>query len=88
MARLAQGLEVVLGVGAAMVEWEDVVDFLGWCDMPGLFALLTQRVSVDVSVPDGTPLGVVAAVDLRVTLPTPVGLVGLFGVGWAVPRVG
>lgn len=65
-----------------------MVDFLGWGDTPGLFALLTQRVSVDVSISGGTPLGVVAAVDLEVALPTPVGLVGLFGVGWAVTRVG
>lgn len=65
-----------------------MVDFLGWGDTPGLFALLTQRVSVDVSISDSTPLGVVAAVDLGGgTLPTPVGLVGLLGAGWAVTRV-
>ena len=75
MARLAQGTQVVEVMGAAVVEWNHVVDFLCRGVAPVLEAVLADGVLVDVGVADLSPPVVVAFVDLRITLPAPVAFV-------------
>ena len=68
MTRLAQASEVVEVVGAAVVEREDVVNFLhGRVPSTGQ-AVLAQRVGVDVGRAVLSPPVVVASVDLWVAL--------------------
>ncbi len=64
----------------AVLKRQDVVDFLRRGDTAIHLALLTQRMSCDISVPDFSPPMVIAPVDFRVTLVTPVALRILLGV--------
>lgn len=70
-----------------VLERKDVVNFLRRGDAAVQLALLTQRVGCKVSVANLSPPMVVASIDLRVPLVTPVGLFLLSGVGWAEPLV-
>ncbi|MGV3103834.1 hypothetical protein [Rothia sp. 32237D007AR] len=74
-------------MATAVLKRQDVVDFLRRGDAAIHLALLTQRMSCDVSVPDFSPPMVVASVDFRVTLVTPVALRILLGVCRAEPVV-
>ena len=67
MAGLAQGLQIGLLVGAAVLERDDVVNLGSWSDASGLLAVSTHRVSNNKSVADFAPRVVVTLVDLRVT---------------------
>lgn len=52
---MAQRHEIVLGVGAAARERENVVDFLGRRQLALLLTLLAERVRFDVTVTDALP---------------------------------
>lgn len=67
MAGLAQGLQIGLLVGAAVLERDDVVNLGSWSDASGLLAVSTHRVSNNKFVADFAPRVVVTLVDLRVT---------------------
>lgn len=88
VARLTQGAEVAGVVGAAVFQREDVVNLLRRRVPAGREAVLAQGVGGDVGGADSAPAGTVAAVDLRVTLPTPVAFVFSLGVGFAEASVG
>ncbi len=88
MARLAQGLQVALFMGAAVIKRQDVVDFLRWSDKSSCLAVFTQWMGGDIAVPDLAPFMVVTAVDFGIPLVAAVLLVVFFGVRWAVPAGG
>ena len=64
-AQLAQCLQVRLVMGAAALEWGDVVDLLGWRDVPQRLAVFAQRSLGDVCLADFAPVVVVTPVDRR-----------------------
>ena len=83
VARLTQAAEVTHVVGAAVLQRDDVVDFLRRGVPAGREAVLTQVVGGDVGGADLAPADTVAPVDLRVTLPLAVAFVFGLGVGFA-----
>lgn len=66
-------------MGAAILERDDVVDFLGRRDSSVLLAVFAQRVGLNVGVADFVPTVVIALIDRRVTLIRPVPLI----LGWS-----
>lgn len=88
VARLTQTAEVGLVMGAAVLQRDDVVDFLRRGVPASREAVLAQGVGGDVGGADSAPAGTVAPVDLRVTLPLAVALVLRLGVGFAEAGVG
>lgn len=88
VARLTQSAEVAGVVRAAVLQRDDVVDFLRGRVPAGREAVLTQGVGGDVGGADSAPAGTVAPVDLRVTLPFAVAFVCGLGVGFAEAGVG
>lgn len=79
MARLTQRPQVSFIVGAAVFEWQDVMNLSCGSGAATLEAVLAQRVGSDVGVTDLPPAGTVTAVDLRVTLAPSVPFVLRFG---------
>lgn len=75
-------------MGAAVLQRDDVVDFLRGRVPADREAVLAQGVGGDVGGADSAPAGTVAPVDLRVTLPLAVALVLRLGVGFAEAGVG
>lgn len=75
-------------MGAAVLQRDDVVDFLCGRVPASREAVLTQGVGGDVGGTDLAPAGTVAPVDLRVTLPLAVAFVFGLGVGFAETLVG
>ena len=88
VARLTQAPEVAGVVGAAVLQRDDVVDFLRGRVPAGREAVLAQRVGGDVDGTDLAPASTVAPVDLRVTLPPSVAFIFGLGVGFAEAGVG
>lgn len=77
VARLAQGLQVVLVVRATLIERQYVVNFLRRCHSAVGFTLFAERVSLDVAPSDLAPGVTVAAVNVWVALVSAVGLLML-----------
>lgn len=77
---LAQRHEVGLVVSAALREWPDVVNLLCLSELAMFEALLTQRVCLDVAIPDAFPSSTVPTTASRVALVLFISLGLLIGV--------
>ena len=88
VARLTQTAEVGLVMGAAVLQRDDVVDFLRRGVPASREAVLAQGVGGDAGGTNLAPAGPITSVDLRVTLPLAVALVLRLGVGFAEAGVG
>ncbi|OFR00299.1 hypothetical protein HMPREF2909_04255 [Alloscardovia sp. HMSC034E08] len=88
MAGFAQAAQVRKVVAAAVLERQDVVDFLNWGGHSFFQAVFAQRMLRDVSSANLAPACTIAAVDLRVTLKLTIVLICLFGVELAEPFAG
>lgn len=80
VAGFAQRHEVGLVMSAALREWTDVVNLLCFSEPATLEAFLTQRVCLDVTVPDAFPSSAVPTAASRIALVLLISLGLLFGV--------
>jgi len=55
VTRFTKSHEIAIFIATTFREREDVVDFLGWCQLTLLEALLAERVCFDETITDTLP---------------------------------